>query len=172
MIISLPVQTAEWSRRADSLPYRDPYEALILASIVEKEAGKPSERREIAGVYVRRLRQGMRLESDPTVIYGLKEFNGNLTKKDLRTDHPYNTYTRSGLPVGPIANPGEASLVAALYPAKVSYLYFVAKGDGSLPEAVFAGMNITAARWANQTPKLSFWATYLIRCGPSRFVFV
>ena len=85
----------------------------------------------ISGVFHNRLRDNWRLDTDPTVIYGLNNFNGNLTKKDLRTDHLYNTYTRSGLPVGPIANPGEASLMAALYPAEVSYLYFVAKGDGT-----------------------------------------
>ncbi len=106
-------------------------EVVTLASIIEKETGAPEERQQVSAVFHNRLKKGYRLQTDPTVIYGLKNFNGNLTKKDLRTDHPYNTYTRSGLPVGPIANPGEASLMAALYPAEVSYLYFVAKGDGT-----------------------------------------
>ena len=106
-------------------------EIVTLASIVEKETGVPEEREQVSAVFHNRLKKGYRLQTDPTVIYGIKDFDGNLTKKDLRTDHPYNTYTRSGLPVGPIANPGEASLKAALNPAKVSYLYFVAKGDGT-----------------------------------------
>jgi len=106
-------------------------QVVTLASIIEKETGAPEEREQVSAVFHNRLKKGYRLQTDPTVIYGLTNFNGNLTKKDLRTDHPYNTYTRSGLPVGPIANPGEASLMAALNPAKVSYLYFVAKGDGT-----------------------------------------
>jgi len=106
-------------------------EVVTLASIIEKETGAPEEREQVSAVFHNRLRKGYRLQTDPTVIYGIENFNGDLTKKDLRTDHPYNTYTRSGLPVGPIANPGEASLMAALYPAKVSYLYFVARGDGT-----------------------------------------
>lgn len=106
-------------------------EVVTLASIIEKETGAPEERQQVSAVFHNRLKKGYRLQTDPTVIYGLNNFNGNLTKKDLRTDHLYNTYTRSGLPVGPIANPGEASLMAALYPAEVSYLYFVAKGDGT-----------------------------------------
>jgi UPF0755 protein len=106
-------------------------EVVTLASIIEKETGAPQERQQVSAVFHNRLRKGYRLQTDPTVIYGIENFNGDLTKKDLRTDHPYNTYTRSGLPVGPIANPGEASLLAALSPAKVSYLYFVAKGDGT-----------------------------------------
>ena len=106
-------------------------EVVTLASIVEKETGATQERKQVSAVFHNRLKKGYRLQTDPTVIYGIKDFNGNLTKKDLRTDHPYNTYTRSGLPPGPIANPGEASLVAALYPDDVSYLYFVARGDGT-----------------------------------------
>jgi len=106
-------------------------EVVTLASIIEKETGAPEERKLVSAVFHNRLKKGYRLQTDPTVIYGLKDFDGNLTKKDLRTDHPFNTYTRSGLPVGPIANPGEASLKAALNPAKVSYLYFVARGDGT-----------------------------------------
>ena len=106
-------------------------EVVILASIIEKETGVPEEREMVSAVFHNRLKKGYRLQTDPTVIYGLKDFDGNLTKIDLRTDHPYNTYTRSGLPVGPIANPGKASLEAALNPARVSYLYFVARGDGT-----------------------------------------
>jgi UPF0755 protein len=107
------------------------FEVVTLASIIEKETGAPEEREQVSAVFHNRLKKGYRLQTDPTVIYGLKNFNGDLTKKDLRTDHPYNTYTRSGLPVGPIANPGEASLKAVLSPARVSYLYFVARGDGT-----------------------------------------
>jgi len=107
------------------------FEVVILASIIERETGASEEREQVSAVFHNRLKKGYRLQTDPTVIYGIENFNGDLTKKDLRTDHPYNTYTRSGLPVGPIANPGKASLLAALYPAKVSYLYFVAKGDGT-----------------------------------------
>lgn len=122
----------EWSRRADGLPYRNAYQALILASIVEKEAAEPSERREIAGVYVRRLRRGMRLESDPTVIYGLGDaFDGNLTRRNLRRPTPYNTYLRKGLPPTPIAMPGGAAIHAALNPAPGDALFFVARGDGT-----------------------------------------
>jgi UPF0755 protein len=106
-------------------------EAVTLASIIEKETGAPEEREQVSAVFHNRLKKGYRLQTDPTVIYGLEDFDGNLTKKDLRTDHPYNTYTRSGLPAGPIANPGKASLEAALNPAKVSYLYFVSRGDGT-----------------------------------------
>ncbi|MDF1527063.1 MAG: endolytic transglycosylase MltG [bacterium] len=106
-------------------------EVVTLASIIEKETGAPEEREQVSAVFHNRLKKGYRLQTDPTVIYGIENFNGNLTKKDLRTDHPYNTYTRSGLPVAPIANPGKASLMAALSPAKVSYLYFVARGDGT-----------------------------------------
>lgn len=106
-------------------------EVVTLASIIEKETGVPEERDRVSAVFHNRLKKGYRLQTDPTVIYGLKNYDGNLTKKDLSTDHPYNTYTRSGLPIGPIANPGKASLEAALYPAKVNYLYFVARGDGT-----------------------------------------
>jgi peptidoglycan lytic transglycosylase G len=123
---------AAWQRRATDLPYRDPYDALIMASVVEKETGKASDRAKIAGVFVNRLRLGMKLQTDPSVIYGLGDkFDGRLRKKDLLTDTPENTYTRTGLPPTPIAMPGEASLVAALHPAKTTALYFVARGDGS-----------------------------------------
>ena len=125
------LQTA-WSGRAAGLPLRDPYEALILASIVEKETGTPGDRSMIAGVFVNRLRKGMLLQTDPTVIYGIGEkFDGNIRKRDLLTDTPYNTYTRAGLTPTPIALPGAASLQAALHPAPTNALYFVARGDGS-----------------------------------------
>jgi UPF0755 protein len=123
---------AEWEARDPAVPYRSPYEALIMASIVEKETGKPSERDQIAGVLVNRLRIGMRLQADPTVIYGLgNAFDGNLKKAHLLEDGPYNTYTRAGLPPTPIAMPGRASLKAALRPAKTDALYYVSRGDGS-----------------------------------------
>ena len=107
------------------------HELLTLASIIEKETGSAGERELIAGVFYNRLRRGMRLQSDPTVIYGIPDFNGNLTRADLRAATPYNTYTINGLPPGPICNPGQAALEAALRPAEVPYLYFVSKNDGS-----------------------------------------
>jgi len=123
---------AEWSARDATTPYGSPYDALIMASIVEKETGVASERGMIAGVLVNRLRVGMRLQVDPTVIYGLgAQFDGNLTKAHLLADGPYNTYTRAGLPPTPIAMPGLDSLRAALRPAKTDALYYVARGDGS-----------------------------------------
>ncbi|HLT90726.1 MAG TPA: endolytic transglycosylase MltG [Woeseiaceae bacterium] len=124
----------EWENRAPDLPFDDKYQALILASIVEKETGRADERARIAGVFVRRLQRGMRLQTDPTVIYGIGEaFDGNLTRAHLRTDTPYNTYTRSSLPPTPIAMPGRAAIHAALNPAPGEELFFVATGlgDGS-----------------------------------------
>lgn len=121
----------QWENRAANLPLQTPYEALILASIIEKETGKAADRPLIAAVFVNRLRIGMRLQTDPTVIYGLGEgFDGNLRKRDLVTDTAYNTYTRGGLPPSPIAMPGLASITAALNPPQNNLLYFVAKGDG------------------------------------------
>jgi UPF0755 protein len=121
-----------WLSRPDSLPLKNQYEGLILASIIEKETGAESERSMIAGVFINRLRRGMKLQTDPTVIYGMGDkFDGNLRKVDLQTDHPYNTYTRSGLPPAPIAMPGLASIQAIFNPATTDALYFVAKGDGT-----------------------------------------
>ena len=122
----------QWEGRAADLPLKSPYEALILASIIEKETGKAADRPLIAAVFINRLRMGMRLQTDPPVIYGMGEaFDGDLRKRDLAADTPYNTYTREGLPPTPIAMPGLASLSAALNPARSNALYFVAKGDGS-----------------------------------------
>lgn len=121
-----------WETRLPGLPYRTPYEALVMASLVEKETGAAFERPMIAGVFVNRLRIGMRLQTDPAVIYGLGErFDGNLRRADLRRDTPYNTYTRAGLPPTPIAMPSEAAIRAALNPAQTDALYFVARGDGT-----------------------------------------
>ncbi len=122
----------EWEAREPSVPYKTPYEALIMASIVEKETGRAAERETIAGALVNRLRIGMLLQVDPTVIYGLgAAFDGNLKKIHLLTDGPYNSYTRAGLPPTPIAATGLASLRAALRPAKTDAIYYVARGDGS-----------------------------------------
>ena len=121
-----------WEDRAAGLPFANPYEALVLASIVEKETAKPEERAKIAGVFINRLRQGVRLQTDPTVIYGLGErFDGNLRKRDLAEDTPYNTYLRPGLPPTPIAAPGLAAIQATLRPEPTDAQYFVARGDGS-----------------------------------------
>ncbi|MBK9116240.1 MAG: endolytic transglycosylase MltG [Betaproteobacteria bacterium] len=123
---------AAWEHRATDLPLRTPYEALILASIVEKETGRAADRPLIASVFVNRLRRGMRLQTDPTVIYGMgTAFDGDLKRRDLETDTPWNTYTRDGLPPTPIALPSQASLDAVLNPPVTGYLYFVARGDGT-----------------------------------------
>jgi UPF0755 protein len=121
-----------WAGRQPDLPYTSPYEALIMASIIEKETGQASERAMIAGVFVNRLKLGMLLQTDPSVIYGMgAAFDGNLRKRDLLADGPYNSYTRAGLPPTPIALPGRASIEAALRPANTSALYFVSRGDGT-----------------------------------------
>jgi len=123
---------AAWSARDSELPLSTPYEALTLASIVEKETGRPADRPLVAAVFINRLRQGMRLQTDPTVIYGMGEqFNGNLRRRDLDADHAFNTYTRDGLPPTPIALPSQASIDAVLHPPATPFLYFVARGDGS-----------------------------------------
>ena len=123
---------AVWAQRVADSPLRNPDEALILASIVEKETGRAADRGKISGVFNNRLRKGMLLQTDPTVIYGLGDkFDGNLRKRDLKADTPWNTYTRSGLPPTPIAMPGQDALLAAVQPATTSALYFVARGDGS-----------------------------------------
>ena len=118
----------EWEERAASFGFTV-HEVVTLASIIEKETGATFERPLISSVFHNRLRKKMRLESDPTVIYGIKDFNGNLTRKHLKTRTPYNTYKIRGLPAGPIANPGRASLEAALFPEKTKYIYFVSKKD-------------------------------------------
>jgi UPF0755 protein len=128
---SLMTTTLEeaWKNKAEDLPYKTPYEALIMASIIEKESGIAEERTQIAGVFVRRLELGMRLQTDPTVIYGLgTNFDGDLRRKDLTTDTPYNTYTRNGLPPTPIALPSKESIIAALHPQTGKSLFFVATG--------------------------------------------
>jgi UPF0755 protein len=124
--------SAAWEKRDPSLPYASPYHALIMASIVEKETGQKGERSMIAGVFVNRLKAGMLLQTDPTVIYGMGEkYDGKIRKRDLETDTPYNTYVRAGLPPTPIALPGVQSLAAALAPAPTQALYFVSRGDGT-----------------------------------------
>lgn len=121
----------EWQQREPELPYKTAYEALIMASIVEKESAVAAERPLIAGLFVNRLRKKMRLQTDPTVIYGIENYDGNIRFRDLRKDTPYNTYTRSGLPPTPIALAGREAIRATLHPDKTEYLYFVAYGDGS-----------------------------------------
>ena len=126
------VLNAAWDARAKDLPYKSSYDVLIMASLIEKETAQPDERTKIAGVFVRRLRKGMMLQTDPTVIYGLGDrYHGDITWKDLRTDTPYNTYTRYGLPPTPICLPSRASLEAAVHPEPGNALYFVSRGDGT-----------------------------------------
>ena len=123
---------AAWAQRSPDSPLKTTEQALILASIIEKETGKPEDRAQIAGVFINRLRIGMLLQTDPSVIYGLgDQFDGNLRRRDLQADTPYNTYTRTGLPPTPIAMPGKAALLAAVQPAPTKALYFVARGDGT-----------------------------------------
>ena len=138
-----------WASRVPDLPLDTPDEMLVLASIVEKETGRADERERIAGVFTRRLKIGMRLQTDPTVIYGVgPTFDGNLTRVHLTTDTPYNTYTRGGLPPTPIAAPGRAALRAVAKPAEGEALYFVARGDGSHEfSATLAQHNAAVARW-------------------------
>lgn len=126
------VLAEEWAMRADALPLNDPYEALILASIVEKETAVVAERPLIAGVFLSRIEKNMRLQTDPTVIYGIGDsYDGNIRRKDLNTDTPYNTYTRAGLPPTPIAMVGREAIRAVTRPDTTTALYFVARGDGS-----------------------------------------
>ena len=126
------VLTEEWEGRAENLPLNTPYEALILASIVEKETAVAAERPLIAGVFLSRLNKKMRLQTDPTVIYGMGDnYDGNIRRRDLTTDTPYNTYTRAGLPPTPIAMVGREAIHAVMHPESTTALYFVARGDGS-----------------------------------------
>lgn len=126
------VLAEEWEGRAEGLPYDNAYEALIMASIVERETGAPHERDQVAGVFVRRLQKGMRLQTDPTVIYGMGDkYKGRIGSRDLRTHTPYNTYRISGLPPTPIALPGREAIHASLHPGSGKALYFVARGDGT-----------------------------------------
>jgi len=142
-----------WATRRADLPLQTPEQALVLASIVEKETGRPADRGQIAGVFINRLRIGMPLQTDPTVIYGLgAAFDGNLRKRDLLTDTPYNTYTRRGLPPTPIAMPGLAALRAAVQPDATQALYFVARGDGS---SVFSADLAAHNRAVNQYQRAS-----------------
>jgi UPF0755 protein len=144
---------AEWENRDPSVPYDDPYQALIMASIVEKETGRAADRPFVASVFANRLKRGMLLQTDPTVIYGLgEEFDGNLRKRDLVTDNEYNTYTRPGLPPTPISMPGQASIHLVLHPPESDKLYFVARGDGtSVFSRTLEEHNRAVARYQKKT---------------------
>lgn len=146
--------SAAWAQRDPGLPLQTPEQALILASMIEKETGNSQDRAKIAAVFINRLRARMPLQSDPTVIYGMgARFQGNLTKRDLQTPTPYNTYLIDGLPPTPIALPGEASLHAALHPAPIKALYFVARGDGTSEFSdTLAQHNAAVARYILKTP--------------------
>jgi UPF0755 protein len=146
-----------WQARDTDLPLQTPEEALILASIVEKETGLAGERPAIAGVFIRRLQRGMRLQTDPTIIYGLgAKFDGNLRRSDLEEDTPYNTYTRDGLPPTPIAMPGAAAITAVLHPAAGNSLYFVSRGDGShYFSATLEEHNLAVAKYQRKKPGIT-----------------
>ena len=147
------ILNSHWEKRLGALPFSNPYEALTLASIIEKESNAQSERGRIAGVFIRRLEQGMRLQSDPTVIYGLgQEFDGDLTRQQLQTLTPYNTYRINGLPPTPIALPGESSIIASLNPDPGDSLYFVSRGDGTHQFSVSLEEHNAAVNQFQRTP--------------------
>jgi UPF0755 protein len=151
----------DWAGREPGLPLASPYQALVLASIIEKETGLANERSRIAGVFVNRLRQGMRLQSDPTVIYGIRDhYDGDIRTRDLRTDTPYNTYTRSGLPPTPIAMPGKDAIWAVLHPEATDALFFVAVGDGT-------GGHYFSATLAEHDKAVRRYLDRLRRSGPA-----
>jgi UPF0755 protein len=151
-----------WTERSPDLPFDTPYAALTLASIVEKETGLPAERPRIAGVFVNRLRKGMRLQSDPTVIYGVGEkYDGNIHTRDLLTDTPYNTYTRAGLPPTPIALPGKESILAAVHPQDTGELYFVATGTGD------GGHHFSKTLEEHNAAVKAYLARYRAQYGPT-----
>ena len=144
---------SQWEKRLEALPFTNSYEALTLASIIEKESNAQSERGQIAGVFIRRLEQGMRLQSDPTVIYGLsQEFDGNLTRQQLQTLTPYNTYRINGLPPTPISLPGESSIIASLNPDPGESMYFVSRGDGTHQFSVSLEEHNAAVNRFQRTP--------------------
>ena len=145
---------SQWEKRLGALPFTNSYEALTLASIIEKESNAQSERGQIAGVFIRRLEQGMRLQSDPTVIYGLgREFDGDLTRQQLETPTPYNTYRINGLPPTPISLPGESSIIASLNPDPGDSLYFVSRGDGTHQFSVSLEEHNAAVNRFQRTPE-------------------
>jgi UPF0755 protein len=146
-----------WAKRNPNLPLATPYDALILASIIEKETGDPADRARVGGVFINRLREGMPLQTDPTVIYGMGDtYQGRIRRRDLQTDTPWNTYTRPGLPPTPIASPGRAALLAAVQPAQHKYLYFVSRGNGTSEfSATLSDHNRNVSRYIlgkDQTP--------------------